>query len=213
MMGARLIPRLKRFARAEDGASLVEFGLVLPLFLLLAFGIIDFGRLGFSYVMAQKATEQAIREAVVRNPVCPGVPLANLRGRTDVEAEQIRYGASCQILDGLCADPGTMSCLASDGTTGQDIFAKIVPMLPTNATEANLRFSYAYDPNLGFLGGPYVPLVTVEIVDLDFEYVTPIGALTSIVTQGDRTDIGAKFRFPTMSTSLPAEALKDGEDA
>lgn len=206
MTARALISRLARFRRDEDGASLTEFGLVVPLFLLLAFGLIDFGRLGFSYVMAQKATERAVREAVVRTPVCTGVPEVNTRG-PQVSSS---FGGDCRSGNGICLDPGTVSCTAADGTTGTEIFAKIQPLLPTGATPQNLRFTYAFDPNLGFLGGPYIPVVTVEIDNLDFEFVTPIGALATLVQGNPERDVGASFRFPTMSTSLPGEVLLDG---
>ena len=73
-----------RFRRDEGGAALVEMGIIMPLFLLLAFGLIDFGRLGFAYVMAQKATEQAVRAAVVRTPACAGVPAATTRSTSAI---------------------------------------------------------------------------------------------------------------------------------
>ena len=207
MMAGPIISRYARFRRDESGATLVEFAMVVPIFLLLAFGIIDFGRLGMTYVMTQKATEQAVREAVVRTPVCAGLPETNLRGNSD---GTIRYGASCQIASDACANPGTFVCTADAGQTGTDIFTRIQPLLPTNATAANLQFTYAFDPNLGFLGGPYVPRVTVDIVDLEFEFVTPLGGLAKVVTGEVNDSIGASFQFPSMSTSLPAEVLLDG---
>ena len=206
MMRMAIISNLRRMRRDESGATLVEFAMVTPIFLLLAFGIIDFGRLAMTYVTTQKATEQAVREAVVRTPVCAGLPELNVRGNTD---EEVRFGASCQIHNGTCADPGTFICTAAAGGTGADIFAAIQPLLPVNATPANLQFTYAFDPNLGFLGGPYIPRVTVEIVDLDFEFVTPLGGLAALAA-GTTSDVGASFSFPSMSTSLPAEVLLDG---
>jgi Flp pilus assembly protein TadG len=47
------------------GQSLVEFGLVLPIFLLLVFGIIDLGRAVFAYSTLNSAAREAARIAVV----------------------------------------------------------------------------------------------------------------------------------------------------
>ena len=200
---------ITRFAREEGGAALVEMGIIMPLFLLLAFGLIDFGRLGFAYVMAQKATEQAVRAAVVRSPACQGVPSATTRS---LGWALVPYGTACKAGDGLCADPGSVACTANEAdTTGSDIYARINALLPTNATPANLRFAYDYDGDLGFVGGPYTPRVTVEIVDLSFEFVTPIGALATLLGANEDGEVGAAIAFPSMSASLPAEILMDGD--
>ncbi len=202
---------LRAFIKDEKGATMVEYAMVMPLFLLLAFGILDFGRLGFSYVMAQKATERAVREAVVRTPVCAGLPDANSRGALTEDTIGMRYGTSCQSDPQLCADPGTFSCTAaSGGSTGSEIFTQIQALLPTNATPENLSFSYAFDSNLGFLGGPYTPVVTVELQDLEFEFVTPIGALAALLNTESADGLGQSFGFPAMSTTLPGEVLLDG---
>jgi len=47
------------------GQSLVEFGLILPIFLLMVFGIIDFGRAVFAYSTLNSAAREAARVAVV----------------------------------------------------------------------------------------------------------------------------------------------------
>ena len=53
---------------SERSQSLVEFSLVLPVLLLLALGIVDFG-MGFkSYVELTNATREGARYAVVGNP-------------------------------------------------------------------------------------------------------------------------------------------------
>ena len=55
----------KRHARDESGASLIEYTIVVVLFLLLFFSVLDFGRLGFNWVMTEKAMQRAARIAVV----------------------------------------------------------------------------------------------------------------------------------------------------
>jgi Flp pilus assembly protein TadG len=57
---------MSRMRRAHGrGQSLVEFGLVLPIFLLIVFGIIDFGRAVFAYSTLNNAAREAARVAVV----------------------------------------------------------------------------------------------------------------------------------------------------
>ncbi|MGB2893980.1 MAG: TadE/TadG family type IV pilus assembly protein, partial [Albidovulum sp.] len=79
-----LIHILRRFWADESGTTLVELAFVIPLFLLLFFGLIDFGRMGAEFVMADKAMQIASRIAVVRPAACPGVPASTARGATPV---------------------------------------------------------------------------------------------------------------------------------
>lgn len=203
--------RLTRFHRDESGASLVELAVVVPIMLLLIFGLIDFSRMGFSYVMASKATDRAVRMAVVNPPVCTGVPRFNNRGSLDSSNISYKTGTSCSVSSGLCDDPGRISCTATlSDSTAASIWNEIRALMPTNATEANLRFSYEFNSDLGFLGGPYTPIVTVGIQNLDFEFVTPLGALATMAGAVGQETLGSNFAFPTMSASLPGEALFDG---
>ena len=71
MMGRRR-KLLDDLCRDESGTTLVELAIVLPVFLLLFLGLIDFGRLGQEYVMAEKAMQLAARTAVVRPAACAG---------------------------------------------------------------------------------------------------------------------------------------------
>ncbi len=215
MTAARVINRprvkLRALLRDEDGGTLVEFGVVLAIFLLLVFGFIDFSRMGFSYVMAGKAADRAVRMAVVRPPVCDGLPVTNARGTLPGGSEQYKFGASCSIDDALCADPGTVSCsAATPSATATEIWTSVQSLMPSNATPANLRFTYEFTPDMGFLGGPYTPIVTVEIQNLNFEFVTPLGALAALTGATGQENLGTDFAFPGMSASLPGEALFDG---
>ena len=202
---------VKRAVRNEDGSSLVEIGIVLPILLMIIFGLIDYSRLAFSYVMAGKAADRAVRLAVVMPPACTGVPETNQRGTLAGGSDLHKFGASCSIDGALCSDPGAVSCTAaSNSLTASQIWASIRPIMPSNASQQNLQFTYEFTPDLGFLGGPYTPVVTVEVVDLDFQFVTPLGVLAGLAGTTSHGGLGSSFAFPSMSASLPAEALTDG---
>lgn len=205
---AALRVRIGGFGRQESGASLVEFGIVILVFLFLIFAIIDMGRLAHTWSSAQKATQLAARIASVRPPVCAGVPERNLRGTS---AATVTYGTLCRFATGTCAAPTVPAiCTGSSANaTATEIFTAIRPLLPAGSTEANLRFTYAFDPNLGFLGGPYVPRVTVELVGLRFSYVTQLGLLIAPIT-GQAGSLGTGLALPSMSVSVPGEDLANG---
>lgn len=54
------------FLKDIRGAAVVEFAIILPVFLGLLFGIVEFGRLFYLWDTAQEVTRHAAREAVVR---------------------------------------------------------------------------------------------------------------------------------------------------
>ncbi len=203
--------RLQGLVRDDSGATLVELAIVLPVFLLLFFGLIDFGRMGAEYVMADKATQLAARLAVVRPAACVGVPNANLRGTVPINTVPPRFGAACSAGATICANPGTITCTGNIANpTVAEIWAATSALMPTTATPANLRFSYTYDPKLGFLGGPYVPIVTVEIQNMNFQFATPLSGLAALAGAGSAPTPGPTLPFPPMSVSLPAEDLAQG---
>ena len=55
-------PRLPRITAIEDGATAVEFALVAPMFLMLVFGAVEFGRVLW--------TEQALQETALAGARC-----------------------------------------------------------------------------------------------------------------------------------------------
>ncbi len=173
----------RKFVAEECGASLVEFSLVITLFLFLVLGLVDFGRIGHAWVGANKATQVAARLAAVRPPACDGVPLLNTRGAA-VSAPA--FGALCRAGEGICADPGPISCVGdASNATAQEIYAAIRPLVPIGTTIDQMRYSYTFDPNLGFLGGPYVPMVTVEFEDVNFIFISQLGAFVAALTGQD----------------------------
>lgn len=202
------LPRpLHRFARAEDGASLAEFALVVLFFLFLVFAAIDFGRLAHTWAATQKATQIAARIASVRPPACANVPTRHERGTLGTAAG---FGTLCRAASGTCALPAPVTCTGSSASpTAAEIFARIAPLLPPGTTAANLRFTYSPDPALGFLGGPYVPMVTVELERVDFVFVSNLGRLIAPLT-GRQTTLGTTLPLPAMSVSVPGEDLAAG---
>lgn len=63
-MGDSRHSRARRRLRGNPGSALVEFAIVVPLFFLLMFGIIDLGHLYFVQITLQNAMRQAGRYAV-----------------------------------------------------------------------------------------------------------------------------------------------------
>jgi Flp pilus assembly protein TadG len=200
--------RVRTFLADESGASLVEFALVVTLFLFLLLAMIDFGRIGYTWVGANKATQLAARIAAVRPPACAGVPTTNVRGTSGASPE---FGALCRAGTAICAAPATVTCVGNAANpTALEIFNAVRPLVPETAIN-QMTFSYAADPNLGFLGGPYVPMVTVEFTGVQFRFISRLGAVSSAMT-GQGSTLGATLNMPGMSVSLPGEDLALGTE-
>ena len=218
-MSPRLFPlrTIRRLRDDDRGVALVEFAVSIALFLLLFFALLDIGRLAYNYVTAEKALQIAARMAVVRPPICNAVPATNQRGaNTDP-----RFGAKCNDPRGnVCVAINPAPCTGADAglgipgnATADEIWARIGTLMPNGATEANLRYTYSYDEDLNFLGGPFVPLVTVELVNLDFEF---LGVLAGLARVAGATDTSETEELETngvafgLSVSLPGEDLALG---
>src|SRR5438552_2784857 len=63
----------RRLKRDQSGSSAAEFALVLPLLLVLLFGIIDAGRWIWTYNQAEKAAQMGARMAIVTDMIEPGI--------------------------------------------------------------------------------------------------------------------------------------------
>ncbi|MFZ1725988.1 MAG: TadE/TadG family type IV pilus assembly protein [Albidovulum sp.] len=205
--------RLAQFLKEENGTTLVELAIVLPIFLLLFFALIDFGRMGAEYVMANKAVQMATRIAVVRPAACPGVPTTNFRGSVPSGTVPPQFGTMCSAGATICAAPVILPCSGNVANpTVAEIWTAVSGLMPSTATPANMVFRYDYNQNLGFLGGPFTPIVSVEIQQLNFQFVTPISALAAMVGSNSGSLPGATIPFPSMSNSLPAEDLDLGDN-
>ncbi len=200
---------LCKFGKNEDGSALTEFAVTLPLFLILLFAVVDFGQIYLHWILAEKATHLAARLAVVRSPVCSGVPVRNRRATG--APRNVAFGTGCAEVPGLCADPGTIECTGADvlGDTFDEIINAIGPLLPSGVKPEDIRFTYSF-ADLGFLGGPYVPMVTVELgEEIEVPYITPLGPLLQAFYGGSGSGL-ANPVMPSMRATLPGEDLNEG---
>ena len=85
---------MNKLLRDSEGGALVEFTLVFPIFLLVAFGTVDFTYMLFDWSMANKAAFIGARTAVVSDPVASGIT-------------SLTYSTAGSALGNLCFDPAT----------------------------------------------------------------------------------------------------------
>lgn len=86
--------------RSEDGVALVEFALILPVFALLLFGMLDFGKT-FNYWIDEThlANEGARWAAVNKNPASSGSLQQYIRSRATTP--ELRDGGTASIANPL----------------------------------------------------------------------------------------------------------------
>ena len=93
------------------GQSLVEFALVLPVFMVLLMALLDFGRV----VFAQNTVAQAAREAARFAAVSPAQSKAD-----QIRATAIRTGVGLGLTSANISGAGCASCFYPDGTDQGD---------------------------------------------------------------------------------------------
>jgi hypothetical protein len=198
-------------------ATAAEFALVLPLFLILFFGIIDAGRFVWEYNEAEKAAQIGARVAIVTNVLAPGLRDENYAGKT-VDGTVLAPGAripagalgvvkcdssGCTCETAPCpADLGTF-----DSTTFNDVLVARMQQIDPRIAADNVEVRYS-GSGLGFAGSTVSgggggggggssetmevsPLVTVTLKGLQF---TPVTAFTL-----------ASISLPDLHTTLTAE--------
>lgn len=185
-----MIAQLRHLGHDQRGTTTVEFTLVALLFLLLTFGLVEFGHMFWQYNSAAKAAQLGARLAAVSNPVWG--ELTNLESTgTPGAAWEIDYTVACDGDSGNCDgtysgdyDDVAMDCLVF-GRSGSsppcdtecnpagidadeagmcDRFSRITP--------ENVIVTYSHT-GLGFAGRPGgpVPTVTLQLTGLQFEFL------------------------------------------
>jgi len=204
---------IRKLIHDRSGASGAEFGLLVPLLLLLIFGIIDAGRWMWTYNEAAKAAQMGARYAVVAYAPAGSYDPTTKVG-TGIYESYLGVGGLTQS-DAIPASAfGTVKCNDIECTCeagacpaldeyNQARFEEIVdrmrafmPQIDYDNVEllySSSGLGYAGDPN----GADVSPLVTVRLIDLQFR---PLTAL-----------LLATFDMPTFTTSLTAEDLRGAQ--
>ena len=118
-----LLKRLKKGTRAgEKGQSMVEFVLVLPIFLLLLFAIVDFGMGLHAWITVTNSAREGARFGSVRAPATgacdnnPSTPATNIKCRVTETAGSLPGSSTCP--------PLCVTITNAQGTPGQSVVVK-----------------------------------------------------------------------------------------
>lgn len=196
--------------RDSSGAGAAEFALVLPLLLLLLFGIIDAGRFLWEVNKAEKATQMGARYAIVTSVIPAALVSADYTGtancdedgngtyETCVTGSDIKNPAalgqvtctssSCACTVAPC--PGTPAIPAASFTNLVSRMQAMKPDISASNVQVEFKGSgigYAGDPT----GMDIVPLITVRLTGMQFRPITLFG--------------GVAFDLPSFGTTLSAE--------
>ena len=96
--------RIKRLRDTEAGQTLVEFTLVLPLFLCLLFAMVDFGRGFYGWLVVTNAAREGARSAAVQSPAAT--------------VDAAVWGSFCNPYPGNCALDNTKVAISKSGVQG-----------------------------------------------------------------------------------------------
>jgi hypothetical protein len=187
----------------RSGAGAAEFALVLPLLVLLLFGIIDGGRFLWEANKAEKATQAGARVAIVTDVMDDG--LANeqyvdqvVGGVTLTQGDVIPAAAlgelectetGCACISGTCPtidEPADYSVRFNRVVQRMQFMKEDIDPSDVTITYRGSGLGFAGDPN----GMEIAPLVTVEL-DASFDPLVLFGA--------------ASIKLPTFRSTLTAE--------
>jgi len=107
---------------AQRGAGMVEFAVVATVFLLLLFGIVDFGRAVFTYHAVANAAREGSRYAMVRGSSCAvsGCPATSASIQTYVRGRNSTLMVPSSITV-TASWPGITGCTAGGNTAGCEV--------------------------------------------------------------------------------------------
>lgn len=153
----------KKKKRREEGQAIVEFAIVLPIFLLLVMGIIDFGWLFYNYISVENSARNAARTACVEYAkVCynegENEPIDKTFTFADIDEEETTVAEN-------------------------DILKSVKNTLPPGVKNAKVTVEYTYDDSESvFMNGFDVAKRSegdvVVTVSCDMKVLTPVLGVT-----------------------------------
>lgn len=208
---------IRDLPRDQSASTAAEFGLVLPLLMLLLFGIVDVGRWMWTYNQAEKAAQMGARFAIVGDGAAgsqasgTGIYASYVGTASLTQGDVIPASAFGKITcTGTVGTGGaitaTCTCTTTPcptlGTANSTAFTNVVnrmKMYLPSLTGANVTIEYS-SSGLGYAGSPVLPdlspLVTVKIgtpTPLQFRPLTILAI--------------APVNMPPFTTTLSAEDL------
>ena len=148
----------RRQQTRHSAQSILEFALVLPLFLLLLFGVIDFSRLLFTYVSMSNGAREMARVAAVSNGWTNAAPITAFNNYTIVAgAASGSSSDGVTVISGswLCADTvyGGGTCSGSQTPTTQmcpfplqTSTCTLSAPLPGGYVEVQVAYTFQFNP-------------------------------------------------------------------
>lgn len=170
--------RLRSLLHDNRAASAAEFAMVLPLFIILLFGIIDAGRYMWTVNRAEKAAQMGVRMAVVTDYVASTIGDDYLGQCSTPLGQGDAIPADC-FSTITCSKPSS-SVTCSTGTADGDAFDTVLARMRLFMPEiAGSNVEIIYSPSgLGYAGNPngpdLAPLVTVKLSGLSFSPIVTL---------------------------------------
>ena len=143
-------------APIRRGQGLVEFALVLPVFLLLIMGIIEFGRIMVTYSSISTASRDAVRYAISVGDTSSGIPHYQ---------DCLGIRAAAQNV-ALFSDPTIVITLDADGPGGAapieycQVGKDSDPIDVSLGAQISVSVTQIYDPLLPLVELPTIPLTS-----------------------------------------------------
>ena len=217
-------PRRKNLWRDDSGAVMLEFTVTVTVFMLVVFGIVEFGNLFYQWNAATNANNFGARLAAVSEPVASN--LAALTGLSN----SVLPGDPMPSFDFTCTSnsstAATGACTGTGGTYSFNamqtlIFGRAANGTPYTACQAtpvnigmcnlfnritpqNVAVQYQYTglgyagrpPGPGHTGAP-VPTITVSLTGITFQYFFLNGLVPGLNT----------VTIPGLATTITGEDL------
>jgi Flp pilus assembly protein TadG len=160
---------MRRREHGSSGQALVEFALVFPVFLIILFGIVDFGRAIYAYNTLANAAREGARVAIVN---------------------QIQTSPACStskpIEDPLNPQWSIKTCAARSAVS-------------LGIPETDVTVSYAPPPGATFTCSPTVRVGCLATVTVEYSYtaITPvIGAIVGAIPMSSTSEVPVERVFP-----------------
>lgn len=122
-MTSAFVGQMRRFLSSRSGSIAAEFALIVPLLLVLIFGVIEFGRVMWVRNSLQSAVEDAARCYALNRPAC------------DTGAKVKAYAAAAAM--GVPVDASNFTLPADTcgkKVEGVYVFSSVVPIIPLSVT-------------------------------------------------------------------------------